>query len=69
MVISLMMNNILFGIGFWIIKTYLATTGVTGTSSAPFVQSARLTTIIPRRRYIVYYPGIDHGSVCVHSSV
>ena len=48
MVISLMMNNILFGIGFWIIKTYLATTGVTGTSSAPFVQSARLTTIIPK---------------------
>lgn len=48
MVISLMMNSILFGIGFWMIKTFLAISGVTGTSSAPFVASARLTTIIPK---------------------
>jgi len=48
LVISLMMNSILFGIGYFIIKTYLATSGVTGTSSAPFVSSAKLSIIIPK---------------------
>jgi ABC-type uncharacterized transport system permease subunit len=48
MVISLMLNNILYGVGFWIIKTFLAISGTTGTSSAPFTETARLATIIPR---------------------
>lgn len=48
MVISLMLNSILFGIGFWIIKNFLAISGVTGQSSAPFVASAKLGTIIPK---------------------
>lgn len=48
LVISLMLNNILFGIGFWIIKTFLAISGVTGQSSAPFVESAKLSVIIPK---------------------
>ena len=48
MVISLMLNSILFGIGYYIIKTFLATPGITGTSSAPFLESARLSIIIPK---------------------
>ncbi|MGN1388762.1 MAG: ABC transporter permease [Bulleidia sp.] len=48
MVISLMLNNILYGVGFWIVKTFLAISGTTGTSSAPFTDSARLETIIPK---------------------
>ncbi|MBE6113572.1 MAG: ABC transporter permease [Erysipelotrichaceae bacterium] len=48
MVISLMMNNILYGIGFYIVKTYLAVPGITGTSSAPFETSAKLSNIIPK---------------------
>ena len=48
MVISLMFNSILYGIGFWIIKNKLAITGVSGTSSAPFIKSAKLSYIIPK---------------------
>jgi len=48
MVISLMMNSILFGIGYYIVKTYLAISGVTGNSSDPFIDSSRLTIIISK---------------------
>ncbi len=48
MVISLMMNSILYGVGFWIVKTFLAVPGITGTSSAPFLDSARLSLIIKK---------------------
>ncbi len=48
LVLSLMMNSILYGIGFWIIKTFLAVSGVTGQSSAPFVASAKLENLIPK---------------------
>ena len=48
MVISLMFNSILYGIGFYIIKNYLAITGISGTSSAPFLESAKLSNIVPR---------------------
>ena len=48
MVISLMMNNILYGIGFWIVKNKLAISGVTGTSSAPFTDAAKLEVVIPK---------------------
>lgn len=48
MVISLMLNSILFGIGYYIVKTYLAIPGITGTSSAPFEASAKLSIIIPK---------------------
>ena len=48
MVISLMMNSILFGVGYYIIKTFLADRGISGNTSAPFIDSARLTTIVPK---------------------
>lgn len=48
MVISLMMNNILFGIGFYIVQNFLAVPGITGTSSGPFLDSAKLSVIINR---------------------
>lgn len=48
MVISLMMNNILFGIGYYIVLNYLAIGGITGTASANFVNSAKLLKIIPK---------------------
>ncbi|MGN1343260.1 MAG: ABC transporter permease [Traorella sp.] len=48
MVISLMMNNILFGIGFYILKTQLAVAGVSGNASAPFTESAKLSIIWPK---------------------
>ncbi len=47
MVISLMMNSILFGIGFWIVKSFLAVEGVSGNASANFMDSAKLSIIIP----------------------
>ncbi|MDI9518062.1 MAG: ABC transporter permease [Bacillota bacterium] len=46
MVISLMLNSILFGIGFYIVKTFLAVEGITGNASAPFIESAKLNIII-----------------------
>lgn len=48
MVISLMMNSILFGIGYYIVQTYLAVGGISGTASAPFIESARLLQLIPK---------------------
>ena len=48
MVISLMMNSIVFGIGFYIVKTHLAIPGVTGVTSAPFEASSKLAIIITR---------------------
>ena len=46
MVISLMLNSILFGIGFYIVKTFLAVEGVSGNASAPFIESAKLGIIL-----------------------
>lgn len=48
MVISLMMNSILFGIGYYIVLNYLAVSGITGTASADFIDTARLTKLIPK---------------------
>ncbi|MCI6271943.1 MAG: ABC transporter permease [Erysipelotrichaceae bacterium] len=46
LVISLMLNSILFGIGFYIVKTFLAVEGVSGNASAPFSESSKLVNII-----------------------
>lgn len=46
LVISLMLNSILFGIGFFIVKTFLAVEGVSGNASAPFTESAKLVNVI-----------------------
>lgn len=48
LVTSLMLNTILFGIGFYILKTKLKDMSVTGVASAPFLETAKLTTIIPK---------------------
>ncbi len=48
MVISLMMNSILFGIGYFILKNFLAVGGVNGTASPNFVKTARLQNLIPK---------------------
>ena len=48
MVISLMLNSILFGIGYYIVLTYLAVPGISGTASADFIDTARLTKLIPK---------------------
>ena len=48
MVISLMLNNILFGIGYWFVLNHLAISGITGTASADFIASAKLSNIIPK---------------------
>ena len=48
MVISLMMNSILFGMGYYIVLNYLAIGGITGTASADFIDTARLTKLIPK---------------------
>lgn len=47
MVISLMLNNILFGIGYWIVLNFLAVDGITGTASADFLESALLDKLVP----------------------
>lgn len=46
MVISLMLNNILFGIGYWIVLNFLAIDGITGTASADFLESALLGKLV-----------------------
>lgn len=46
MVISLMLNSILFGIGFYIVKEYLAVPGISGNASAPFPDPTRLAIIL-----------------------
>ncbi len=48
MVISLMLNSILFGVGYYIVINYLAISGITGTASADFIDTARLTKLIPK---------------------
>ena len=48
MVISLMMNSILFGIGYFILKNFLAVGGVNGTASPNFIKTARLQNLIPK---------------------
>lgn len=46
LVISLMLNSILYGFGFWLMKTFMADTSVSGNASLPFLPSTRLSTII-----------------------
>lgn len=48
LVTSLMLNNILFGIGFYILKTYLKDMEVTGVASEKFLETAKLQGIIPK---------------------
>lgn len=48
MVISLMLNSILFGIGYHILIEYLAIGGVTAAVSSPFLESAKLGKLIPK---------------------
>lgn len=48
LVTSLMLNTILFGIGFYILKTKLKDMSVTGVASALFLDTAKLTVIIPK---------------------
>lgn len=62
MVISLMMNSILYGIGFYIVQEYLALPGITGTQSANFVSSALLTRIIPNTQV---HSGLIIALICV----
>ena len=47
MVISLMLNSILFGIGFHILVEYLAVGGITAAASANFLDSALLEKLVP----------------------
>ncbi|WP_313128851.1 ABC transporter permease [Anaerocolumna sp.] len=48
LVTSLMLNTILFGIGFYILKTRLKDMEVTGVASKEFLETAKLTQIIPK---------------------
>lgn len=48
LVTSLMLNNILFGIGFYILKAQLKDMNVTGVASKEFAETAKLSTIIPK---------------------
>ncbi len=48
LVTSLMLNTILFGIGFYILKTKLKDMSVTGVASAEFTDTAKLTVIVPK---------------------
>ncbi|MBE5961997.1 MAG: ABC transporter permease [Lachnospiraceae bacterium] len=48
LVTSLMLNTILFGVGFYILKSKLKDMAVTGVASAPFAETAKLKTIIPK---------------------
>lgn len=48
LVTSLMLNNILFGVGFYILKSNLKDMSVTGVASEEFLETAKLSTIIPR---------------------
>lgn len=50
LVTSLMMNSILFGLGLWIIKTFLRATDVPAVASAKFIVSAKLPNLIPGTR-------------------
>ena len=48
LVTSLMLNTILFGIGFYILKTRLKDMAITGVASKEFLETAKLTRIIPK---------------------
>lgn len=48
LVTSLMLNTILFGIGFYILKSRLKDMAVTGVASKPFAETAKLSVIIPK---------------------
>ncbi|MEM1483618.1 ABC transporter permease [Oscillospiraceae bacterium PP1C4] len=48
LVTSLMLNTILFGIGFYILKTRLKDMSITGVASAPFLDTAKLAVIVPK---------------------
>lgn len=48
LVTSLMLNNILFGIGFYILKSKMKDMSVTGVASEAFLETAKLDTIIPK---------------------
>lgn len=50
LVTSLMLNTILYGIGFYILKTYLKDMAVTGVASEAFKDTARLDVLIPKTR-------------------
>lgn len=50
LVTSLMLNNILFGIGFYILKTKLKDMSVTGVASEAYLETAKLKVIIPKTR-------------------
>lgn len=48
LVTSLMLNTILFGIGFYILKSKMKDMEVTGVASKAFAETAKLTVIIPK---------------------
>lgn len=48
LVTSLMLNNILFGIGFYILKSNLKDMDVTGVASEEFLETAKLQGLIPK---------------------
>ena len=48
LVTSLMLNTILFGVGFYFLKSKLKDMDVTGVASKPFAETAKLTKIIPK---------------------
>lgn len=50
LVTSLMLNTILYGIGFYILKTYLKDMAVTGVASEAYLDTAKLGVIIPKTR-------------------
>lgn len=48
LVTSLMLNNILFGIGFYILKSKLKDMSVTGVASKEYLETAKLKVLIPK---------------------
>lgn len=48
LVTSLMLNNILFGVGFYILKSRLNDISVTGVASEAFLDTAKLNPLIPK---------------------
>lgn len=48
LVTSLMLNNILFGIGFYILKSKLKDMSVTGVASEQYLETAKLKVLIPK---------------------
>lgn len=48
LVTSLMLNTILFGVGFYLLKSKMKDMDVTGVASKPFAETAKLSIIIPK---------------------